>query len=1601
MPRNRKVEQIEKIIDLALHYSPNAKRDILTLFTRHFFDHLTKDDLIYASPEHLAQYVSSVWEFIQQFDKGSIKIRLRNESEQQSDWIAGKTVLEIIVKEMPFVVDSISSELLRLGYTPSLFLHPVFFVERNQKGELVDFPKPTDTSKGSLSIESVMLLQLNESLSQDQKEMIEKNVRRLLENVTQTVDDWQLMRKKLYSVINDMTFVPGLKMEEEEEARAFLQWLDQDHFTFLGYREYAYKNESDQLQTRHLSDEVLGLFKDPNFQLYEGFSNGITPPEIEALKTKPDLIVFSKGTRRSPVHRPSFLDVISIKKFSPKGEVIGDYQFIGLFTASAYHEKPELIPLCRKKTNSVIVRSGFHPKSHDGKALTHVLNSFPRDELFQISKEELYEIALGVLELMARPELALFVRRDPFGRTISCFIYVPRDRYDTALREKFLKILESAFDAKVSVFYTHISDDNLARLHVILMTPKASIPVYDLEEITERLNQAAETWQDLLRLALLGQKGDNLGRDYYRQFANAFPVSYRDKYTPDLAIIDIGICFEVLQIQKLGVNLYELPDANGNHVLFLKLYHLNTPIHLSNVMPMLESMGLLAISEVPFEVNLADAGVSIWIHEFCVVPQHKLNLTRVKKKFEDSFLKLWEGGIENDNLNALVLGAEFTWQEVVILRTYTRYLRQVGLLFSHNYIEDCLVKHSGLAQKLIEIFYLYFDTANASIDQDLIREKSTFILKELDNVKSVDEDRIIRRFLNLLHATIRVTFFQKDTNNRIKPYLAIKLESKSIDELPLPKPLYEVFVYSPKVEAIHLRGGKIARGGIRWSDRREDFRTEILGLMKAQTIKNAIIVPVGAKGGFIVKQPNPSSEEVIACYSVLIRGLLDLTDNIVDGVIVHPKDVVRRDDDDPYLVVAADKGTATFSDIANRISKEYHFWLGDAFASGGSAGYDHKKMGITARGAWESVKRHFREMGKDIACQEFTAIGVGDMAGDVFGNGMLLCNKMKLKAAFNHHAIFIDPDPDPEQSFQERKRLFDLPKSTWLDYDSKLLSKGGGIFLRSLKTIALTPEIKLLLGIEKDEMDPNELIRTILKAEVDLLWFGGIGTFIKSTQENNADVGDRNNDLLRVNAKEIRAKIIGEGANLGVTQLGRIQYALDGGRLNTDSIDNAGGVNCSDHEVNIKILLNERMRAGVLSFEERNKLLADMTDEVAELVIRDNYHQNQALSLSEAQAYDHINQYTRLIQYLEKKGFLDRNLEKLPDEETMKERRLHKKGLTRPELSVLISHAKLTLSKTLSDPKFTGDASLDVELMNYFPKKLQDLYQEQILTHSLRTEIMAMVITNNLINRAGIAFVNEKIRKTGSSAKDVVKAYLIVRHIFHLEDLWRQIEQLDGRVSCDTQLSLFGRVHRLLQRVTLWNLRYCAHPLKINENIQFFGQDIQRLTDSFDTIIDTNDREHLDNRVNEYTSKNVPVPLARTIVNLSFLNSACDIIRIAHYAKMDVLEVAPIFFAVGKRFKLNWLRQCARALDVQNQWEKIAVSSLVEEFYSHQAGITIDMILMKEKISPNLIDEWIQEHIEAVQSINEMLKDLESQAILDIPMLLVMNNQFKSITKLS
>jgi glutamate dehydrogenase len=1331
------------------------------------------------------------------------------------------------------------------------------------------------------------------------------------------------------------------------------------------------------------------------------------------------------------VHRPVHLDTIMVTRLSARGRVVGQRLFVGLFTSSAYYRSVRNIPMLRRRLAKALELAGFPKTSHDGKALGNILENFPRDELFQVSDEHLFNTALGILHLQERQRVALFVRRDDFERFVSCLVYVPRDHYTTDLRRRMQGILEDSFAGTVSANYSQLGDSPLARLHVIIRTTPGQIPDYDAHEIEARLVDATRSWADHLRDALVVAEGEEKGLRLFRRYGQAFRSGYRERFNAASAVADIAVIEAASEAGELGMSLYRPIEAPDDHLWF-KVYHPGGPIPLSDVLPMLEHMGLRVMDEIPYPVWLrrgttnkepSDSGrrnhATTWaetpaaqtlesrksgqrdrvveflpdeetkglvmIHDFGLQTHDGSNvdLGAVREKFQDTFHRVWRAEIESDGFNTLVLRAGLAWREVVILRAYRKYLRQAGTAFSQAYMEQTLSNNPALTRHIVALF------------------------KGMDAVESADEDRILRRLVNLVDSTLRTNYFQRDASGKPKTYVSFKLNSQAIEDLPLPRPMVEIWVYSPDVEGVHLRFGKVARGGLRWSDRREDFRTEILGLVKAQQVKNAVIVPVGSKGGFVVKRPPPTADreaflnQGIACYRTLISGLLDITDDLAGDKVVPPDDVVRGDADDTYLVVAADKGTATFSDIANSVADSYGFWLGDAFASGGSYGYDHKKMGITARGGWESVKRHFRELGKDIQAEDFTVVGVGDMSGDVFGNGMLLSPHIRMIGAFNHMHVFVDPDPDPEASFAERKRLFEKPRSTWADYDEKLISKGGGVFERKAKTIKLTPQIKRRFNIIRDTVTPNHLVKALLAADVDLLWFGGIGTYLKADDESHADAGDRANDQVRVDAPELRCKVIGEGANLGATQRGRIQFALGGGRLNTDSIDNSAGVDCSDHEVNIKILLDSLVGAGDLTFKQRNNLLARMTDEVAELVLRDNYLQTQAISMVQTHATHVLDSQWRLMRMLERTGRLDRAVEFLPDDETLAERTQAKMGLTRPEIAILISYAEIWLYDELLKSDLPDDPYLAEDLVRYFPSALQKKHRKAIDRHRLRREIIATRVTNSMINRVGGFFVTEFMEKTGMAPPDIARAYTIAREIFRLRDLWDRVEGLDNKVPARTQTAMLMDINHLIEWATLWFLRNGSRPLEVGANIAEFADGIRELADGLSGVLPHHYSEDMRDRARPYLEDGVPEDLAMTVADLVNLFSAPDMVRLGAARKLPVLDVARLYFAVGTRFHLGRLRAATDVLESLTHWQKLAAAALIEEIFGHQLALTSQVMDQASDLGDpaTAIDQWSARNRAAVERTDQLLSELWTGEVNDLSMVAVASRQLRALAE--
>ncbi|MGF1755752.1 NAD-glutamate dehydrogenase, partial [Vibrio makurazakiensis] len=1277
---------LEKVYKLIQDKLDLAHRPLVTQLAQHMFSNVSHDDLIQRNESDLYGAVVSLWHHINEKKSDAISVRVFNPTVSRQGWQSTHTIVEIVVPDSPFLVDSVKMALTRLDLSSHLMLHNPTQIQRSESGQV------TGVNDSNGVFQSLFHIEVDRLSSKAEMTELKTELLDIFTDAGLVVNDWLLMVERLEEVTNQVeaqkSSIP-LDGERFDETLAFLRWLGDHNFTFMGYKEYDLVSVDGDTELRPTEDKGLGLFAKPDRVRGVKLSELSDSARLEA--KKPYVVIVTKGNKASRIHRPAYTDYIGIKKFDSKGKVVGEHRFTGLYTSAVYNQTVGTIPLVREKVDRILEASGYRDGSYSYKALHNILENYPRDELLQAREEELLEVGTGVVQMQDRDLLRLFVRKDPFGRFFSCMVYVTKDRYNTELRRQTQRILKQYFGCEQEVeFTTYFSESPLARTHYIVRVDNNNVDV-DVKTIEQNLMEVSSSWDDRLSESIIANFGESKGLPLSKEYLRAFPRSYKEDMMPGSAVADIERLEALSEDNKLGMLFYRpQEEAADSKAVRLKLfYHSDEPIHLSDVMPMLENLGLRVIGESPYEVRKTN-GVTYWILDFSMLHKSEVtvDLREARDLFQQAFAAIWAGELESDGFNRLVLGAAISGREISILRAYARYMRQVGFPFSQQYIEDTLSHYPELAKGLVSLFEKRFDPklkGSKKGQADLIKK----ITEQLDHVESLDDDRIIRRYMEMISATLRTNYYQLDENKQYKPWLALKMRPSEIPDIPAPVPAFEIFVYAPDIEGVHLRGGKVARGGLRWSDRQEDFRTEILGLVKAQQVKNTVIVPVGAKGGFVCKRQHTMSgrDEIFAegqrCYKRFIRALLDVSDNIIEGEVIPPKSVVRHDEDDPYLVVAADKGTATFSDLANSVSEEYNFWLGDAFASGGSNGYDHKAMGITAKGGWESVKRHFREMGINCQSTDFTAIGVGDMAGDVFGNGMLLSKHIRLQAAFNHLHIFIDPNPESAASWEERDRLFKLPRSSWEDYNKDLISKGGGIFSRRAKSISLTPEIQKMLGTKKSSMAPNDLIKMILSMEVDLLWNGGIGTYVKSSSETHTDVGDRANDVLRIDGKDLKAKVVGEGGNLGMTQLGRIEYALTGGRVNTDFVDNVGGVDCSDNEVNIKIFLNGLVSNGDLTVKQRNLILESMEDEVGDIVLDDAYCQAESISVTEHQGVGLVKEQIRFIHTMEKGGYLDRALEYIPDDETLLEREKQGHALTRPELSVLVAYGKMVLKEDL------------------------------------------------------------------------------------------------------------------------------------------------------------------------------------------------------------------------------------------------------------------------------------------------------------------------------
>jgi glutamate dehydrogenase len=1537
-------------------------------FVARYFRHVPLDELTSRTPDIYAGAAASHLQLAHHRLPGVANVRVYNPSTEVDGWSNARTIIQVVTDDMPFLVDSVTGALVNAGIDIHLIVHPQLVVSRNAVGELervvprdVTGKKKAKVAVGELA-ESWMLLSIDRESDEERRAVLERTVRHVLEDVRQAVEDWPKMRSKCLVLAAELEGTPPPEVEADETALAirFLRWMAEDHFTFLGYRDYTLHRTEGGEVLDPVTGSGLGLLRsDPPL----GQDPVLLTPQASAKAHDPTILVLTKANTRSTVHRIAHLDYVGVKRYDEQGQVVGERRFLGLYASTAYTESVMRVPLVAEKVNAVLERSGVAPDSHTGKDLIEVLESYPRDELIQAGVEQLFETAMAVTQLQERRRTKLFIREDDFGRFVSCLVYIPRDRYNTNVRLRMADILKETFGGESVEFSARVSESALSRLQFVVRVPKGrrvrTLGRADQDALEHRLVEVSRTWSDRLGDALRAARGEEDGDRLMDRFGRSFPTAYEETFSVNQGVADLT------HLDRLGVGtrtrvaLYRPAGAPGD-VRRFKLFRVD-PLSLTDILPIFTDMGVEVVDEQPFEVTRAD-GVTLHVYDFGLrVPDaaiwdecpHEV----LRDLFEGAVAAVWDGRAESDGFNRLVLAAQLTWRQVVVLRAVAKYLRQTRATYSQDYLEDALVSQPSIARGLVALWENRFDPQRFAGDVTDERtaaeaEVAGRVVEALDDVSSLDHDRIIRAFLGVIRAGLRTNFYQPGTDGEVKPYVSLKLNPKAVPDLPAPRPQFEIWVYSPRVEGVHLRFGPVARGGLRWSDRREDFRTEVLGLVKAQMVKNAVIVPTGSKGGFYPKQLPDAAvdreawlEEGKAAYRMFISALLDITDNRVAGAAVPPEHVVRHDTDDVYLVVAADKGTATFSDIANGVAQSYGFWLDDAFASGGSAGYDHKAMGITARGAWESVKRHFREMGVDTQRQDFTVVGVGDMSGDVFGNGMLLSEHIRLVAAFDHRHVFIDPTPDAAASFAERRRLFDLPRSSWDDYDTSLISSGGGVFPRTLKSIPVTPEMAEALGIKGVEaLTPAELIHAILLAPVDLLWNGGIGTYVKASTEDHLSIGDRANDGIRVDGKQLRVKVVGEGGNLGLSQLGRIEAAFCGVRVNTDAIDNSAGVDTSDHEVNIKILLGEVVRRGELTTEQRNELLASMTDDVAEHVLRDNYEQNVLLGNARAQEASMASVHERLIHWLEDRGDLDRALEFLPTDAEI-EKRVHEGlGLKSPEFSVLVAYAKLALKQDILASSIPDDPYFANTLADYFPPAIREQYAAELPGHPLRREIVTNAVVNSMVNRGGITFAFRAQEEAGATPEQVTRAFVVCREVFGLGDYVREVEALDNVVPTAAQTALYLEFRRLLDRSVRWFLTARPSTLDIGAEIDRFSDIVRNLRQKVPTLLRGEEKRRLERKATEFTKAGVPEDLAMRAASLLDWYSLLDIVDIATDTGREPIDVAPLYYLVSERFGIDAMLGKVTRLPRDDRWDALARGALRDDLYAVLESLTRSVI---------------------------------------------------------
>ncbi|SDN51389.1 NAD-glutamate dehydrogenase [Allokutzneria albata] len=1628
----------DELLDRAVQAAPDLA-ELLRLYYRH----VPAEEVVEDEPVDLVGAVRSHYQLAENRVPGRPAVRALNPERAHDGWACPATVVQLVTDDMPYLVDSVVAELTRSGVQVQRVVHPILVVRRDVTGKLLEVLNDADPSEppADALAESWMHLEVDYITDAERARDLEQRLLSVLNDVREVVEDSEKMAGTALELAGQLeTAPPPLPEEEVVDGAGLLRWLADGHFTFLGYRHYELvRDEStdNEPALRAVLASGLGVLRQDSLAA-RSFTAG---PDAAAQALRKELLVLTQASAPSTVHRSVYPYYVGVKTFDADGNVNGEHRFLGVFTTTALHENVLDIPVLERRVRQVIHRAGFPLESYSGQRMLEVIQNYPRTELFSQDADFLFHTTTKVLALAERRKLRLFLRRDPYRRFFSCLVYLPRDRYTTTSRLAMQEVLLAELNGTGLEYSARIGESALARVHFMVHTDPQSDIEPDTASIQQRLSEAARSWDDLMVDAVLAEQtaasaGTESATELGQRYATMFPESYKEDFPATEGLADLRRLQRLSGPGDADMCFYVPEQAEPGERRF-KLYLAGRRITLSQVLPVLQGMGVEVVDEHPYEV-VRDDGIQCWIFDFGLRLEQSVleqigteNLDAVRKRFQDAFAAAWRGEAEVDRFNSLVLRAGLDWQQAALLRAYAKYLRQARTPYSQDYIEDAVLAHTDVIAALVRLFEVRFDPKLADEGRQTQTDTLvTEITRMIDEVTSLDADRILRSYLTLINATLRTNYFVRDVDDAAsgKPYLSFKLEPKAIPDLPEPRPAFEIFVYSPRIEGVHLRFGPVARGGLRWSDRREDFRTEILGLVKAQAVKNAVIVPVGSKGGFVVKRPpTPTGDpgldreatltEGIACYRMFISGLLDLTDNLrasEDGNVVVPaRQVVRHDGDDTYLVVAADKGTATFSDIANEVAASYGFWLGDAFASGGSIGYDHKAMGITARGAWEAVKRAFRELGTDTQTQEFTVVGVGDMSGDVFGNGMLLSEHIRLVAAFDHRHVFIDPEPDAACGFAERSRLFALPRSSWDDYDRSLISEGGGVWPRTAKSIPLSPQARAALGIDEgvEKLSPAELIKAILLAPVDLLWNGGIGTYVKATTESHADVGDKANDAVRVDGADLRVKVVGEGGNLGLTQRGRIEFAKAGGKVNTDALDNSAGVDCSDHEVNIKILLDRLVADGRLDSAQRDELLVEMTDEVARLVLTDNYRQNAVLGVSRAHAAPMLSVHSRLVSELEKKRGLDRALESLPTRGQFKAMEQANEGLTSPELATLLAHVKLSLKDDVLASDLPELGTFAARLPEYFPTPLRERFGEAIPSHPLRREIISTLLVNEVVDGGGISYAFRLAEEMTASSTDAVRAFAVVTKVYDLPSLWREIESLDNVIPTQVADDMVLESRRLLDRASRWLLSNRPQPLAVGADIARFQPVVSDLAPRAMDMLRGRELETVQEHADRLMSSGVPEKLACRVASLLYTYCLLDVTEVAELAEREgglvhggehsPRQTAELYYALSEHLDVDRMLVSVSALERGNRWHALARLALRDDLYSTMRAITLDVLRTSDPddSADAKIAKWEEANASRLGRMRAAMQEIKEAGRLDLPTLSVAARQVRSIVR--